>query len=337
MLPFNYYFISSLVGEGYEPTLVCSKTKYNGDYIAAIRALGVRVESFRVSRTVSNNKLELFLEMALVAAFLWKQRKAYEKLVNMFSPTLLLDLLLTMTMAGQIGYMFHNPIDRDGSFLINARRKIRKVIYRVHWYASGWFADEALSSGSLNTVNYVQHGLLPFLGVPVKEYEPPLESYETLCFWGNVKPYKGIGSFLDSCKGEWQEQFKRLLIIGRGAASLPAEGDWCKVIPDFLTEGALEQYLTKDNVYFLPYLKIAQSGVFYSLLARGLYFFVTNQGEPAAVFAKFRLSALILKAPTIAEVHRCHLWMATNRQFCYLQFSDMQQWASQWKIEEASD
>ena len=338
VLPFNFYFIKSLRDQNIDVIFFCSVTEYNSNYLKKIEDLGVEVKAYSLSQSTRRPILYRAYELIKAIRKIWVLRANSFTVISMFNRFIIIDLLLRLIFGSRAAYLFHNPENRDDNVFTSTARKFRKFLYRRHWFASEFYAAKADSGmPAFKSIAYVQHGTMPLDDKPVTQYQKSHSAFRQICFWGNAKPYKGISDFVDLCQPMHEELFDKLFVIGKGARIIETGEAWIEIQDVFYSEIELASVLTPEKLYFLPYKQISQSGVFYTLLAQGLYFSVTDRGEPAYLFRKFGLQNLIMSDGNPLELSRCRDWLIANRQFCCEKFQSMQDWALPWRIAWSPD
>lgn len=311
VLPYDYHLIEGLSQIGCEVDFYGSRTRYNGEFLAAMAALpGVKVHLFDVSRTVAGRGRALRGYLGLLWA-LWRRHRAYDWVNLQFSGRWFVELPFFALMRERFIWTVHNAVPHGFGGQRYRPHGWMAGVARALWFPSAFSAEDFYRRYGEHfrpKGRVVQHGLL---GLSPGQAPTPYVwtgHIEALAYWSTVKPYKGIellcalaqrraaegGGLPVEVHGLWN----RSLLALRD--ELTAAG---AVVQDrYLSADELAQLLSRDLVFLLPYHAASQSGALYSLLQAGRIFLATDVGDLGAFLRRHGLEALILQRPDVASV-----------------------------------
>jgi hypothetical protein len=330
VLVYDYYLAKALVGLGHKVVYFGSETKFNSEYLEALRSEnGCSVVSKPISRSVSSHWRGICAYFSLVFN-IWHGRDKFDCVNLQFCRFLPVEIILFWLLKRKFIYTVHNAVPHDFSGNSYLPFRVLALLADEIWFPSAATAESFYQRYSQKfrlKGKVVQHGTMgAYPSCPFFPYKFP-KQIEGVAYWGNVKPYKGIELMLDLVKrrdlscgndvievhGRWS---KDLHAIRDEIRSLNVRVDDC-----FLTCDELTFLLTRDVIFLLPYKSASQSGVLYTLLHHGRLFLATDTGDLGVFLRRFGLEMLILKDPTVESVDKCMAWMMGNLPYVIKRFS----------------
>lgn len=297
-LPYDEGLVRGLAARGRDVTLFASTTRYNPEFLEALRTLpGVRVEARAVSHSVAPRWRGVLAYAALLAA-VWRRRADFAVVNLQFSILWPLEWPLLAALRRRFVFTVHNAVPHGYTGRRHAPTERFAKLARTLVFVSEATRDDFLArygAGYAAKSVVVAHGTLPAApGLPTLPYRAG-RPVQALVFWGNVFPYKGVDLFehLDGpleVHGRWDPALAPLRerLAARGVA----------LADRFLTPAELQALLARDVVFVLPYHAASQSGVLYTLLHHGARFLCSDVGDFGRTLRRFGLEALLLEART---------------------------------------
>ena len=304
ILPYDHALAQGLVRQGREVTFYGSRTRYNGEFLEALRASpGVRVIDRAVSGSVAPRWRGVLAYVGLLLA-LWRQRAAFSAINLQFSVLWPLELPLLALLRHKLVYTVHNAVPHGFAGLRHRPTAWIAALARRLVFVSESTREEFMRRyGSRHQAKAVllRHGLLPPApGVAAVPYRPR-GAPRALVFWGTVKAYKGVELVAELARSPaWQAQGIALEVHGRWDAALRALRDelvglGVTVDDRDLDGAALQALLAREVVFLLPYREASQSGALYTLLHQGCRFLCSDVGDLGAFMRRFALPGLLLR------------------------------------------
>ncbi|HEY4956328.1 MAG TPA: glycosyltransferase [Caldimonas sp.] len=304
VLPYDYQLAAALVAQGIEVDVFASRTRYNGEFLEAMRALPrVTVRDRAISRTAAPRWRGALAYLSLLLE-LRRRRRDYDAVNLQFSAFWPFEMILLRSLRHRLVFTVHNPVPHG----FPARRHrptawlaalANKLVFVSRFSRDDFIARygerfrakaELIAHGSAA----VQPGLGP---VRYALSGPP----EALVYWSTVKPYKGIELFAELARSpRIQALGMRLEVHGAWDASLRPLRDeliglGVTVDDRYLDTQSLLALLARNVVFVLPYREASQSGALYSLLHHGRLFLCADSGDLGDFMRRFGLEAMLLR------------------------------------------
>ncbi|CAH7484631.1 conserved hypothetical protein [Vibrio chagasii] len=270
----------------------CSSTKYNENYILYLETLGdVKIKKYRVSN--ASNKLIGLYNYFIMLLDVYKARGFYKNINFQWSVFFPFEVLIIILLKGKVVFTFHNEVPHNSRRKYSFRNKILSVLCDKISFASQTTKDNFISIYGTQRKDKVlvnRHPLLPLVddsgGIILNNYLSSSDKYKNrLVFWGNVKEYKGVESFLHL--EPYVISSFRPIVLGKWDKSLYGLKDdliekGIEVVDEYLDMTELVKYFNRENLFILPYRKATQSGVLYTLKYYNCNIIVSNTGDNAA-------------------------------------------------------
>lgn len=315
VLPYDYQLVKALAGRGATVHFYGSRTRYNGEFLDAMRELpGVSVIAHGVSGTVSPRWRGLLAYAGLLARLAWRSRRCTT--VNLqFSVWWPLEIAVWLLLRRKLLFTVHNAVPHGFEGEQHAPTR------RIASLAGGLvFPSEATRDDFLRRYGkryaakstVLSHGLLPVApGLEPVAYTS-LPAPRTLVFWSTVKPYKGVELFAELARSpRIRARGLALRVAGRWDRALHPLRDelvalGVQVDDRFLDRTELLRLLAEpDALFVMPYREASQSGAMYSLLHHGRAFICADVGDPGAFMRACGLEALLLRERSADAVADC--------------------------------
>ena len=314
VLPYDYQLVAALASQGIEVAVYASRTRYNGEFLAALRALpGVAVRDRAVSGTVAPRWRGLTAYLALLFE-LWRRRRDYDVVNLQFSAFWPFELVLLWPLRRKLVFTVHNPVPHGFARRRHAptaclAEMANKLVFVSRFSHDDFIARygerfRARSAVAIIGAAPVRPGLAP---VPYAVAGRP----EALVYWSTVKPYKGVELFAELARSaRIQASGLRLEVHGKWDESLrPLRDELASlgvVIDDrYLDLPELLALLARNVVFVLPYREASQSGALYALLHHGRLVVCADSGDLGDFMRRFGLEAMLLRersADAVADV-----------------------------------
>ena len=314
VIAYDYQLAETLAAQGVEVDFYGSRTRYNGEFLEAMRKLvGVRVHDSAMSRTVAPRWLGALRYLTLWLR-IWLRRASFDAINLQFSASWQLELPFLRALRHKLVFTIHNAVPHDFAGRRHAPTeriaRLARTLVFVSRFSHDDFIDRygeefrAKSKVLGIGLTPVVPGLLP---VPYRA----IGRAEALVYWSTVKAYKGIELFADLARSE------RVRAAGIG---LEIYGAWAPELHDlrdeiaalavrvedgFLDAANLLRLLARDIVFILPYREATQSGALFSLLHHGRFFICADVGDLGDFMRRFGLEALLLKERSADAVAEC--------------------------------
>jgi hypothetical protein len=323
VLPYDYQLVRALAARGAAVEFYGSRTRYNGEFLEAMRQLGgVTVHERGVSGTVSSRWRGLAAYIGLLVTLLWRSRR--HRLVDVqFSAWWPGDLLVLALLRRKLVFSVHNAVPHG-----YAGMRHGPTLWLARLARSLVFVSEATREEFLRRYGrhfdakavVMPHGLLPAApGLDPVEYSARRAAPREIVFWSTVRSYKGVEIFAELARspalrsrglalrvaGKWDRE---LLPLRDELAALGVRID-----DGYLDRDALLCLLAEDVVFLLPYRDASQSGALYTLLSHACVFICADAGDLGAFMRRFGLTGLLLRDRTAPAVVECLEYLQAHR------------------------
>ncbi len=314
VIAYDYQLAETLADQGVEVDFYGSRTRYNGEFLEAMRELpGVKVHDSAMSRTVAPRWLGALRYLALWLG-IWRRRASFDAINLQFSVSWQLELPFLRALRHKLVFTIHNAVPHDFAGRRHAPTeriaRLARTLVFVSRFSHDDFIDrygEAFRAKS----KVLGIGLSPVVpGLPPVPYRA-IGRPEALVYWSTVKPYKGIELFAALARSERiRAAGVGLEIYGAWAPELHGLRDeiaalGVRVEDGFLDATSLLGLLSRDVVFILPYREATQSGALFSLLHHGRFFLCSDVGDLGDFMRRFGLEALLLKERSADAVADC--------------------------------
>ena len=303
VLTYDHQLAATLAGAGIEVEFHGSRTRYNGEFLDAMRRLpGVTVHDRALSRTVAPRWKGVLGYLALWLD-VWRRRRELDAINLQFSAAWPIELPFVWALRRKLVFTVHNAVPHDfaGRRHVPTARLAR--LARTLVFVSRFSRDDFLArygDAFRAKARLLGLGRTPVVpGLPPVPYRPAPPP-EALVYWSTVKPYKGVEIFAALARSERiRDAGVGLEIHGAWApelAGLKAElaGLGVKIDDRFLDPPALLGLLARNVAFLLPYREATQSGAMFSLLHHGRVFLCSDVGDLGDFLRRFGLDALLL-------------------------------------------
>ena len=311
VLPYDHGLIGGLVRRGHRVRLYASRTRYNGEFLDALRAQpGVTVIDRAVSGSVAS-RLAGVIDYAGLLLALWRDRARLAVVNLQFSVLAPLEWPLCWLLRDKLVYTVHNAVPHGHIGLQHGRtRRIATLARQLVFASAATQADflRRYGSGYATKSTVLPHGLLPIAPGDAPQAVRPMAQPEALVFWGTVKAYKGIELFADLARSAaFRALGLPLEVHGRWDAALHPLRDelvaaGVRIVDRYLDAAALRELTARPVLFLLPYRDATQSGALYTLLHQGCTFACSDTGDLAAFLRRHGLQALLLADRSVAAV-----------------------------------
>ena len=292
-LPYDVFRILELSKE-FEIDFYCSSSRYNQEYLKVLSVeKNINIKMYNVASPIARH-LGLYNYFCMLLKVFYR-RKKYKNIHFQWALFLPLEIIFFTLLRKKMIFTFHNDVSHNSKRKFSLKNYIIACICNEISFVSKFTMSKFIanhSSSFINKSTLNQHPLIPLVDdsgvcLSVKKAVPNSNLINgRLIFWGNVKDYKGIESFLhitdDNIKryrplilGKWDKSLLGLksAIIDKGI----------EVVDEFIDMSYLINYFTRENVFILPYRKATQSGVLYTLLYYDCEVISSNTGDNAVV------------------------------------------------------
>ncbi|HEX6362883.1 MAG TPA: glycosyltransferase [Albitalea sp.] len=315
VLPYDFHLVRALAARGAPVHFYGSRTRYNGEFLEAMRALpGVTVVDRGVSGTVAPRWRGALAYAALLLALL-RRGRAHDVVNLQFSAWWPLELPVLALLRRRLVFTVHNAVPHGFAGVQHAPTRWLASLARALVFVSEATRDDFLRRYGERfraRSSVLPHGLLPIAPeldrVPyARRAAPP----RALVFWSNVKAYKGVELFAALARSP--------AIRARGLA-LRVVGKWDRALHGLRDELAAlgvqveDRYLDRDELlrlfaeealFLLPYRDASQSGALYALLNHGCVFACSDAGDLGAFMRRFGLQGLMMRKRSAEAVLAC--------------------------------
>jgi len=324
VLFYDFPLVKALVGQGRGVDFHGSTTRYNGEFLDAIRSLpGVRVQVQPISSTMATRWRGALAYLRLLAGLLWRA-PGYELVNLQFSGFWPFEMPVFWLLRHKFVFTVHNAVPHGFS-----GQRHRPTLWLASLARSLVFVSQATHDDFLRRYGERFRGtssVLPLGLLPVAPGADEMVPYtaasarpHALVFWSTVKPYKGVELFGELARsdeirwrglslaiyGAWADELQGLRVELAGLGVTIRDG--------FLDHTELLSLLAQDAVFLLPYQRASQSGALYSLLNHGRIFICADSGDLGAFMRRYGLEGLLLKSRSAEAVVECLDYLEAHR------------------------
>ncbi len=334
ILPYDFQLVKALAEGGRGVDFYGSTTRYNGEFLDAMRGLpGVVVHARAISSSMTRRWQGAWAYLMQLATLLRHARR-YATVNLQFSGFWPVEWLVFGLLRNKFVFTVHNAVPhgfaqaRHGPTLRLARLA-RSLVFVSDATRDDFMRRYGEVFRAKSSV--LQHGVLPVVplaGVVPYSEQAPLRS---LVFWSTVKPYKGVELFGELARSD---------AIGERGLSLAVYGAWADELrplreelaglgvaihDEYLNTAQLLGLLEQDAIFLLPYQQASQSGALYALLNHGRLFICSDVGDLGAFMRRHGLEGLLLKDRSAASVLQCLAFLDAHRAAVAEAFNRAQQ------------
>ncbi len=314
VLPFDHQLVAAMAGQSIGADFFGSRTRYNGEFLDAMRRLpGVVVHERAISGTVASRWRGVLGYCSLLLE-LWRGRDRYDAINLQFSAWWPLELPFLWALRRRLVFTVHNAVPHGFAATRHRPTAWIAALARTLVFASRFTHDDFIARygerfrAKARIVGLGLQPVAPGLGpVPYAVAGPP----QALVYWSTVKPYKGIELFAALARSErvraagWS-----LEIHGAWAPELRGLRDELAGLGVAIEDGFLDpprllELLSRNVVFILPYREASQSGALFSLLNHGRVFICADVGDLGDFMRRFGLEAMLLAERSVEAVLVC--------------------------------
>lgn len=301
VMTYDHGLVSGLAQRGWRVTLFASRTRYNGEFLEALRAEpGVEVRVFDISGTVAP-RWRGVLNYVRLWAEVWRRRREFDAVNLQFSILWPLEWLMAVALGRRFVFTLHNATPHG--FEGMRHRPTAALLARAHRVicpSRATLAEVLQRYGPLPRAMALPLGLMPVApGDPPRPYAP-MPAPQALVFWGNVMPYKGVDLLLAlSQDPAWRARGLALEVHGAFAPELRPLRDQLQaagvtVLDRFLSADEQRALFARPVVFVMPYTRATQSGALYTLLHQGCRMVCTDTGDLGDFCRRHGLAHLLM-------------------------------------------
>lgn len=321
VMPYNFELIKALRADGIVVDYFGSETRFNGEYIEALRDLdGVTVTTRNISSSMGGNPAARLWGYVTLLLTVLRQARHFDLIALEFTPADYLETVFGWLVCSKLVFVLHNAIPHDsyhsryGPYAA-IMRQAREV-----WCVSPYTAQRARAvyPESADKLRIVQHGTVGATPhATPRPYTVPV-LFSQLLFWGTVKPYKGVDRLLPALRENVRERvFDNIEVHGRWSPELSElKADFLEaggeVNDTFLTTKEVMSLLRRDALFVLPYHAASQSGVLFTLMYHGRYFVASDVGEIGQMLRNLGLECLLMENFDLPNLQAKAAWMVEN-------------------------
>jgi len=326
-LPYDRCFMNAII-EVVDIDFFYSKTKYSSEQLDALDSR-INCHEFSISSSVAW-RIKGLVNYLLLLFIVFKGKQRYRYVHFNWSIIPLFDsVMLPILFGKRLIFSLHNITPhghKEGKHIYEHRLSVRsKKLVLLSDYAYN-------NSENLNNNRFfLQHGLT------LKTSDPsPIMPTECV-FVGNVKPYKGISSFINLA--ELRKGRESFHIYGGWQKSLHEEkirAEYsCEVVDDFLSEDEFNKIFSSEKAIFvLPYLNISQSGILFNIIAGCLPFVASDRGDFSSFAKKIGYPQILFEPSNLEDIDRALDFCLENHEKIKKSIL-VEQAAYSWKYEQA--
>jgi len=322
ILPYDFQLVKALAESGRGVDFYGSTTRYNGEFLDAMRGLpDVVVWARAISSSVTSRWRGAVAYLVQLATLLWHARR-YATVNLQFSGFWPAEWLVFALLRRRFVFTVHNAVphgfaEQQHGPTLRLARLARALVFVSDATRDDFMRRYGDTFRAKSSV--LQHGLLPVVpqaGVAPYTAKAPLRA---LVFWSTVKPYKGVELFGELARADAiRNRGLSLAVYGAWADELrPLRGELAGLgvaIHDaYLDPAQLLGLLAQDAVFLLPYQQASQSGALYALLNHGRLFICSDVGDLGAFMRRHGLEGLLLKDRSAASVLKCLVFLDAHR------------------------
>lgn len=321
VVPYDFELLTALEEGGAHLSYFCSNTRFNEDYLDSIKGGKKRtVVSRDISSSTGRNIFVRSINYVLLLIGILRKSSQFDIIILEFPALWLADLIFVAVLRKKVVFLVHNAVPHEvqagGYFPYDVISRLSAEVWCVSDATAKIFTQ--IYPHSNDKIRVVQHGLLG-AGPHSKrqKYTLPVK-FESVVFWGLVKPYKGVGRLLEAVR---ENQLVATYV------SIEVHGKWSKELLElkkqFVSAGAIiedryilnqevESLLSRNVVIVLPYLSASQSGILYTLLNHGCYFIAADVGDIGAFLRRNGLDCLLLDSYSLSAIEEKSDWIVSN-------------------------
>ncbi len=304
VLPYDYQLAETLAAQGIAVEFHGSRTRYNGEFLEAMRRLpGVTVHDRALSSTVAPRWKGALGYLALWLG-LWLRRARFDAFNLQFSAAWPIELPFLWALRDRLVFTVHNAVPHGFTGQRHAPTERIARLARTLVFVSRFSHDDFIARygeefrARSRVLGLGRTPVVPGMPpVPYASAGPP----EALVYWSTVKPYKGVELFAELARSpRIRDAGLALEVYGAWApelagvkAELSALG--VRIEDGFLDSARLLQLFSRNVVFVLPYREATQSGAMFSLLHHGRLFLCTDVGDLGDFMRRYGLGALLLQ------------------------------------------
>lgn len=322
VLPYDYQLVQALAARGDEVHFFGSITRFNGEFLDAMRGLrGVTVHARAISSSVASRMRGALAYAAQLLALLWHARR-YGVVNLQFSGAWWAEWVVFGLLRHKFVFTVHNAVPHGFGGVQHAPTRRLAQLARALVFVSEATRDDFLArygEAFRAKASVLPHGLLPVTPQAPRVPYGPGGAPRALVFWGRVQPYKGVELFADLARSaELRRRGLALAVYGAWASELHSLRDALRaegvaICDEYLSDEQLLALLAQDAVFLLPYQRASQSGALYALLHHGRVFFCTDTGDLGAFMRRHGLEGLLLRDRSAEAVLACLDHLAQHR------------------------
>ena len=334
VLPYDHQLVKALAERGEGVDFYGSTTRYNGEFLDAMRSLpGVQVRARAISSSVAARWRGAWAYVSLLATLLWNARR-YATVNLQFSGFWPVELVVFGLLRRKFVFTVHNAVPHGFAPTQHPpTRRLAKLARSLVFVSESTRDDFMRRYGEpfRARASVLPHGLLPVAPhAGITPYDAGAQP-SSLLFWSTVKPYKGVELFGDLARSdEIRRRGLSLAIYGAWADELCGLREELAGLGVVIHDGYLDQtqllgLLAQNAVFLLPYQQASQSGALYSLLNHGRLFICADVGDLGAFMRRFGLQGLLLKNRSAGAVVECLDYLQAHRAEVAEAFNHAQQ------------
>lgn len=334
ILPYDFQLVKALAESGRVVDFYGSTTRYNGEFLDAMRRLpSVVVRARAISSSVTSRWRGAVAYLMQLATLLWHARR-YATTNLQFSGFWPAEWLVFGLLRNKFVFTVHNAVPHGFAPMQHGPTLRLARLARALVFVSDATRDDFMrryGDTFRAKSSVLQHGLLPVVpqaGVVPYTAQTPLRS---LVFWSTVKPYKGVELFGELAQSDAvRQRGLSLAVYGAWAPELlglrtELAGKGVAIHDEYLGQTELLNLLSQDAVFLLPYQQASQSGAMYALLGHGRLFICSDVGDLGAFMRRHGLQGLLLKDRSAASVVECLAFLDAHRAVVAEAFNQAQQ------------
>lgn len=322
ILPYDFQLVQALAARGDEVDFYGSTTRYNGEFLDAMRGLrGVRVQARAISSSVVSRGIGAWAYVRLLMRLLWCSRD-YATINLQFSGFWPAEMLVFAFLRHRFIFTVHNAVPHGYAGEQHGPTRRLARLARALVFVSEATRDDFLrryGQAFAGKATVLPHGVLPVTPeAGLIDYRDDANP-RALLFWSRVQPYKGVELFGELARSEAiAQRGLSLAIYGAWAPELQGlraelAGQGVAIHDGYLDPAELLSLLAQDAVFLLPYQRASQSGALYALLHHGRLFICADTGDLGAFMRRFGLEGLLLRDRSAQAVVECLDFLDTHR------------------------
>ena len=307
VLPYDYQLVAVLAAQGIEVDVFASRTRYNGEFLAALRTLpGVTVRDRAISGTVAPRWRGALAYLALLVD-LWRRRRDYDVVNLQFSAFWPFELVLLWPLRRKLVFTVPPgtarlrcapPHRRRGSPPWQSSSSAASATTFIARYGERFRARSRSSSMAPPVAGARAGSVHAVAGRPRRSSAGAPSSRtrgQAVCRAGAIGavPTRACGSRSMAWEATLRPLRDELIALG------------VVVVDRYLDPEELLALLARNVVFVLPYREASQSGALYSLLHHGRLVVCADSGDLGDFMRRFGLEAMLMRersADAVADV-----------------------------------